>query len=237
VPPATQKRGPPANKLLAALPRREYQRLLPGLEEIPLLFEKVLYEAGELIFDVYFPTSGIVSLLAAVEDRATLEVGLVGREGMVGVPAFMGVEASHNRAVVQGAGFALRMGARVFRKECDDGGSLPRLLRRYTHSLLTQISQSAVCNRFHPIDARLARWLLMTRDRMCADEFRLTQEFLSNMLGVRREGVNKAAGRLQQQHLITYSRGTLTILNPAGLEAVACQCYEIIRQEYDSFLH
>jgi CRP-like cAMP-binding protein len=230
---ATVLRAPPANHLLASLPRREYQRLLPGLEEIPLLFEKVLYEAGELILDVYFPTSGIVSLLAAVEDRATLEVGLVGSEGMVGVPVFMGVKASRNRAVVQGVGLAMKMKATAFRKECANGGRLPHLLRRYTHSLLTQISQAAVCNRFHPIDARLARWLLMTRDRMGADEFALTQEFLSNMLGVRREGVNKAAGMLQQQHLISYSRGTLTILNRAGLEAVACKCYGIIKEEYD----
>lgn len=223
----------PANKLLAALPRKEYQRLLPSLEEIPLVFEKVLYEAGDSIVDVYFPTSGIVSLLAGVEDRATLEVGLVGREGMVGVSIFMGVKTSLNRAVVQGAGSALRMKAGVFRKECDNGGSLPRVLRRYTHSMLTQISQSAVCNRFHPTDARLARWLLMTRDRMEADEFQLTQEFLSNMLGVRREGVNKAAGLLQQQHLISYSRGALTILNGPGLEAIACPCYGIIKEEYD----
>ena len=226
----------PANRLLATLPKKEYERLLPSLEEIPLLFEKVLYEAGEVILDVYFPTSGIVSLLAAVEDRATLEVGLVGREGMVGLPVFMEVKTSSNRAVVQGAGSALKMKAKAFRKECNDGGSLPRLLRRYTHSLLTQISQTAVCNRFHPIDARLARWLLMTRDRMGADEFQLTQEFLSNMLGVRREGVNKAAGTLQQQDLISYSRGALTILNGAGLEAIACKCYRIIKEEYDTAL-
>jgi CRP-like cAMP-binding protein len=225
-----------ANRLLATLPKKEYQRLRPSLEEIPLLFEEVIYEAGGTILDVYFPTSGVVSLLAAVEDRATLEVGLVGREGMVGLPVFMDVKTSGNRAVVQGAGSALRMKAKVFRKECQDGGSLPRLLRRYTHSVLTQISQTAVCNRFHPIDARLARWLLMTRDRMGADEFQLTQEFLSNMLGVRREGVNKAAGVLQQQRLIRYSRGSLTILNRPGLEAIACQCYRIIKEEYDTIL-
>jgi CRP-like cAMP-binding protein len=226
----------PTNWILAALPRREYERLLPSMEEIPLLFENVLYERGAVILDVYFPSSGIVSLLAAVEDRATLEVGLVGREGMVGLPLFMEVKTSGNRAVVQGAGSALKMKARAFRKECNDGGLLPRLLRRYSHSLLTQISQTAVCNRFHPIEARLARWLLMTRDRMGADEFQLTQEFLSNMLGVRREGVNKAAGELQQQNLISYTRGALTILNKAGLEAIACQCYGIIKDEYDAVL-
>ena len=231
--PNTIERGSPANKLLAALPRKEYQRLLPSLEKIPLILEKVLFKAGDSILDVYFPTSGIVSLLAGVEERATLEVGLVGKEGMVGVPVFMGVKTSLNRAVVQGAGSALRMKAEVFRKECDNGGSLPRVLLSYTHSMLTQISQSAVCNRFHSTDARLARWLLMTRDRMEADEFQLTQEFLSSMLGVRREGVNKAAGLLQQQHLISYSRGALTILNGPRLEALACPCYGIIKEEYD----
>jgi CRP-like cAMP-binding protein len=227
--------APRTNRLLATLPRKEYERLLPNLEEVPLIFEKVLYKAGGLILDVYFPTSGVVSLLAAVEDRATLEVGLVGREGMVGLPLFMEVKASSNLAVVQGVGSAFRMKATTFRKECNNGGSLPRVLRRYSHSRLTQIAQGAACNRFHPIDARLARWLLMTRDRMEADEFQLTQEFLSNMLGVRREGVNKAAGALQQQDLISYSRGTLTILNRAGLKAVACKCYGIIKEEYDTF--
>jgi CRP-like cAMP-binding protein len=224
----------PANRLLATLPKKEYERLLPNLKEIPLLFEDILYEPGEPILDVYFPTSGIVSLLAAVEDRATLEVGLVGREGMVGLPVFMEVKTSGNLAVVQGEGSAFKMKASAFRRECQDGSSLPRLLRRYSHSLLTQISQTAVCNRFHPIEARLARWLLMTRDRMGADEFKLTQEFLSNMLGVRREGVNKAASTLQQQQLISYSRGALTILNGAGLESLACQCYRIIKEEYDT---
>lgn len=226
----------PANRLLATLPKKEYERLLPSLKEIPLLFEDVLYEPGEPILDVYFPTAGIVSLLAAVEDRATLEVGLVGREGMVGLPLFMEVKTSGNLAVVQGEGSAFKMKASAFRRECQDGSSLPRLLRRYSHSLLTQISQTAVCNRFHPIEARLARWLLMTRDRMGADEFKLTQEFLSNMLGVRREGVNKAASTLQQQQLISYSRGALTILNGAGLESLACQCYRIIKEEYDTVL-
>ena len=223
---------PLANRLLGALPKREYQRLLPALEEVSLPFEEVLYEAGDPILDVYFPTSGIVSLLAAVGRRASLEVGLVGREGMVGVPVFMGVKISRNRAVVQGVGDAMRMKATAFRNECDNGSSLPRLLRRYSHSLLTQISQAAFCNRFHAIDARLARWLLMTSDRMGAPEFALTQEFLSNMLGVRREGVNKAANTLQKQDLIKYSRGTVTILNRTALKAVACECYAIIREEY-----
>lgn len=232
----TTLRAPPTNRLLAALPKDEYRRLLPSLEPFPLVFGEVIYEPGDLIRYVYFPSSGIISLLAAVEDRATLEVGIVGREGMVGLPAFMGVKTSGNRAVVQGAGETMRMKATTFRKLCDNGGSLTKLLRRYTHSRLTQIAQGAACNRFHPIDARLARWLLMTRDRMGTDKFRLTQEFLSNMLGVRREGVNKAAGELQQRHLISYSRGNLTTLDRAGLKAVACRCYGIIKAEYDTFL-
>lgn len=232
----TTLRAPPANRLLAALPKEESRRLLDNGEPFSLVFGEVIYEPGDPIRHVYFPTSGIISLLATVDKRASLEVGMVGREGMAGLPAFMGVKTSRNGAVVQGAGTAMRMKATSLLKECENGGSLPRLMRRYTHSQLTQTGQVAACNRYHSIDARLARWLLMTRDRMGADEFQLTQEFLSNMLGVRREGVNKAAGALQKQNLISYSRGTLTILNPAGLEAVACQCYGIIKEEYDSFL-
>lgn len=233
---ATALRAPATNRLLAALPRNEYRRLLPNLEPFPLVFGEVIYEPGDLIRHVYFPASGIISLLAVVEGQATLEVGIVGREGMVGLPVFMGVKTSRNRAVVRGAGTALRMKATAYRKECNNGGSLPRLLRRYTHSLLTQVTQGAACNRFHPMDARLARWVLMTRDRMGADEIQLTQEFLSNLLGERREGVNKTAGTLQKQRLISYRRGTLTTLNRAGLEAVACQCYGIIKEECDSCL-
>jgi len=229
-------RAPPTNRLLTALPKDEYQRLLSKLEPSPLVFGEVIYQPGDRIRSVYFPTSGIISLLAAVADRATLEIGIVGREGMVGLPAFMGVKTSGNRAVVQGAGAAMTMKVAAFRKECDNGGSLTRLLRRYSHSRLTQIAQGAACNRFHPIDARLARWLLMTSDRMGTDEFQLTQEFLSNMLGVRREGVNKAAGALQEQNLISYSRGRLLIEDRVGLKAIACDCYGIIKAEYDAFL-
>ena len=228
---ATALRAPPLNRLLAALPKDEYRRLLPNLEISPLIFGDILYEAGDPIRHVYFPNSGIISLLAVVADRSTLEVGIVGREGMVGLPVFMGVNTSRERAVVQGGGTAMTMKATAFRKECANGSSLPRLLRRYTHSRLTQMSQGAACNRFHSIDERLARWLLMTRDRMGKDEFQLTQEFLSNMLGVRREGVSKAAAELQKQQLISYSRGILTTLDPAGLEAIACRCYGIIREE------
>jgi len=225
------KSPPIANKLLAALPRKEYQALQSQLEEIPLVFEDIIYRPEVVISDVYFPNSGVISLLAGLNERTTLEVGLVGKEGMLGLAVFMGAKASQNRAVVQGTGTAMKMKASAFRRECNNGGDLPRLLRRYTSSLLTQITQTAVCNQFHSVEERLARWLLMTHDRMATDEFQLTQEFLSNMLAVRREAVNKAAGKLQKLKLITYSRGRLTVLDRAGLEANACSCYEIITRE------
>jgi len=231
------KSPPIANKLLAALPKKDYQLLRHHMEEIPLVFEQILYQPDDLISDVYFPNSGIVSLLAGVKERATLEVGMVGNEGMVGLGVFLGVNASLNRAVVQGVGSAMKMTATSLRKQCKDGGLLSRLLQRYSHSALAQITQSAVCNQFHSVDARLARWLLMTHDRMHADEFQITQEFLSNMLGVRREAVNKSATNFQQQELIRYSRGNLTILDRKGLEQLACNCYQIIKKEYDGFLH
>jgi len=220
-----------ANQLLAALPKKEYQALRSQLEEIPLVFEQIIYKPEVAMSDVYFPNSGIISLLAGLNERATLEVGMVGKEGIVGLAVFMGVKESQNRAVVQGAGSAMKMKATAFRRECDNGGALSHLLQRYTHSLLTQITQSAVCNQFHSVEARLARWLLMTHDRMEADDFQLTQEFLSNMLAVRRECVNKAAGKMQKRKLIAYSRGRLTVLDRAGLEAISCGCYEIIKKQ------
>lgn len=225
------KHIPNTNGLLGSLTKKEYERLLPLLQEIPLVLEETLYRPGDVISDVYFPNSGIVSLLAGDAERATLEVGLVGREGMLGLPVFMGIRTSRNLAVVQGPGLAMRMKASTLRKECNGGSALTRLLQRYTHSLLTQITQSAVCNQFHSIEARLARWLLMTHDRMGEDEFPLTQEFLSHMLGVRREGVSRAAGELQKRKLITYTRGHLKILDRPELEAISCGCYEIIRDE------
>jgi len=187
-----------------------------------------------LISDVYFRNSGMLSLLACGNGRATLEVGLVGKEGMLGMSVFMGVKTSQNRVAVQGAGSAMRMKATGLRKHCTNGGILPRLLRRYSHSLITQITQSALCNQLHSVDARLARWLLMTHDRMGNDEFQLTQEFLSNMLGVRREGVSRAAADLQKRNLISYSRGRLRVIDRAGLEATSCGCYEIIKDEADT---
>jgi len=223
-----------ANRLLAALPKKDFEALERHFEEVPLVFEEILYQPKVLISDVYFPNSGIVSLLAAANGRASLEVGLVGKEGLLGLAIFMGVNTSQNRAVVQGVGSAMKMKATAFRKECNNGSALPRILQRYSHSLLTQVTQSAVCNQFHSVDARLARWLLMTHDRVGKDEFALTQEFLSNMLGVRREGVSRAAGHLQKRKLIRYSRGNVNILDRPGLEATSCGCYEIIKDESNS---
>lgn len=233
----TSNSARPANRLLATLTKKEYQRLLPALKRTTLTFGEVLYEPGDTIRHVYFPNDSIISLLSAVADRSTLEVGIVGREGMAGLPVFMGVNVSRTRALVQGAGSAMRMTSAAVRREANHLSPLHRLLHRYTHSLLTQISQSSACNRFHTVDARLARWLLMTRDRLAADEFRLTQDFMSNMLGVRREGVNKAAGTLQRAKLINYKRGQLRILNRPGLEAVACVCYSILKAESDGSLN
>ena len=225
-------KNPITNQLLASLPKKDYEGLKRKLEEIPLVFGEILLEPNALVSDVYFPNSGIISLLAGANERSSLEVGMVGKEGMVGVGVFLGVDTSVNRAVVQGDGTAMKMKGTALRKHCDKSGALFRLLQRYSYSVLTQITQSAVCNQFHSLDARLARWLLMTRDRMGDDEFRLTQDFLSNMLGVRREGVSVAAGNLQRVNLIRYSRGRLKILDRAGLEATACGCYEIIRNGF-----
>lgn len=230
--PSPAKLSPPTeNLLLAALTRKEYQRLLPQLERVAMPFAEVLYEPGDVIRHVYFPNDSIVSLLSVVAERSTLEVSVVGNEGMAGIAVFLGVGASGSRALVQGAGTAMRMKAAALRTESERLGPLHRLLRRYTHSLLTQVSQTAACNRFHMVDARLARWMLMTHDRSQSDEFRLTQEFMSNMLGVRREGVNKAATALQRNELISYSRGHIRVLDRAGLEAVSCECYRVIKDE------
>jgi CRP-like cAMP-binding protein len=223
-----------ANRLLATLPKKVFQQMFSKLERVALIFAENIYNPSDIIHHVYFPESGIISLLSAVEENSTLEVGIVGNEGMVGLPVFLGVKTSNNRAIVQGSGFALKMAVVDFLDECKHSNELSVILQRFTHSLITQISQSAVCNRYHEIEPRLARWLLMTHDRMKADEFQITQEFLSNMLGVRREAVNKAASHFQQQQFISYSRGNLSILNRTGLESAACRCYSIIKEEYDN---
>jgi len=224
----------PANRLLAALPKAEFKALSAKMETVPLGFGEPIYEAGEEIKRIYFPESGIISLLSAVDKDSTLEVGIVGSEGLAGVSVFLGVATSPNRALVQGSGFAYSISPRAFLAACKSSEKLSHAVRRYIHSLLTQISQSAVCNRYHVIEDRLSRWLLMTHDRMRTDEFQITQEFLSNMLGVRREAVNKSARDLQTRGLISYKRGHLNVIDRAGLEAAACPCYKVIRHEFDA---
>jgi CRP-like cAMP-binding protein len=219
---------PPLNRLLAALPRKSYLRLAPGLAPVTLEFGEVLYEPGEAIRDVYFPEACLVSLLTPVEGHLAVEVGMVGREGVVGYPLALGIGLSPVRALVQGAGPALKMSAPRFRAELRASPPLQRPLHRYIHTMMAQISQTAACNRFHVVEARLARWLLMTRDRVAPGDFRMTHEFLSHMLGVRRVGVTEAAGTLQQQNLIEYSRGNISILDHRGLEAAACSCYGLL---------
>ena len=227
-------REPVANRLLAALPRKELQDLLDAMEQVALRYGEVLYEPGERIKYVYFPNDSLVSLLTLVDRHQALEVGLVGREGMVGVPLALEIAFSPVRALVQGTGTAMRMKAAPFIKLLRQSQALQRELHRYTYSLMTQITQTAACNRFHVIEARLARWLLMTHDRMKSSPFRLTQEFLSHMLGVRRVGVTKAARTLQQNRLIRYSRGNITIVDRKGLEAACCSCYDIVKDTHDS---
>ena len=224
----------PANRLLAALPKPDFKILSAKMKTLPLAFGEPIYEAGEEIKQIYFPESGIISLLSAVDKDSTLEVGIVGSEGLAGVSVFLGVGTSPNRALVQGSGSALTISSRNFLSACKSSEKLSTAVRRYIHSLLTQISQSAVCNRYHVIEDRLSRWLLMTHDRMRTDEFQITQDFLSNMLGVRREAVNIAARDLQLRGLISYKRGHLTVIDRPGLEAAACPCYKLIKQEYDA---
>ena len=222
-----------ANHVLAAMPARAYQQMLPGLEPVHLTYGEVLYEPAGRITHVYFPVDSLVSLLTAVDRHQALEVGMVGNEGMVGMPMVLGIGASAVRALVQGSGSAMRMTAARFRKEFANSVPLQRALFRYTHFLMAQVSQTAACNRFHRAEARLARWLLMTGDRLHADDFHLTQEFLAHMLGVRRVGVTRAATDLEQQRLINYSRGHIHILDRPGLEAAACSCYRIVRDLQD----
>ena len=228
---------PSINRLLDSLPKNEYTRLLPKLKTVNLALGEELYEPGDAIEYVYFPNDSIISLISQLSDTAWLEVGMVGNEGMAGLAIFMGVNVSSTRALVQGSGTAMRMSSAALRTEAKRLGSFHRILHRYSHSLLVQVSQSAVCNRFHLVDARLARWLLMTNDRLGVKEFPLTQEFLSSMLGVRREGVSKAAGALQAAGLISYSRGRITLINRRGLEAKSCHCYAIVRAETDNYLN
>ena len=226
----------PVNRLLAALPDAEYQRLIPHLECVPLSFKQVLHEVGEPIEYVYFPHRGIVSLLSTMADGSMVEVGLVGNDGITGIPATLGDNIATTIAIVQVPGSGMRMKASVLKTEFGRGGSLQSLLLRYIQALYAFVSQNAACNRLHHLDGRLARWLLLVCDRVESNQLPLTQEFIAQMLGVRRAGVTEAANMLQQAGLIRYTRGKITILKREELEATACECYEIINDEFAMLL-
>ena len=224
---------PVENHLLAALPSDEYERLFLTQEGVSLSLGQVIYESGESLEYVYFPTSSVVSLLYTMEDGSTAEMGLVGNDGIVGVALFLGGDTTPNRAVVQIAGRALRMKSKALQSEFSRGGPFQQVLLRYTQALMTQISQTAACNRLHSVEKRLCRWLLLCHDRIKSDELQMTQEFISNMMGGRRESVTIAARRLQNAGFIHYSRGHIRILDRKGLEASACECYLIVKAEVD----
>ena len=227
---------PAGNRLLAMLPQEEYERLRPHLEQVSFALGEVVYESGGQMNYIYFPTNAIISLLYMMENGASAEMGVAGNEGLVGIALFMGGNTVPNRAVVQSAGEALRMKATVLQAEFARGGTFQRLLLRYTQALMTQMSQTAVCNRLHTVGQQLCRWLLLSRDRLNTDELVMTQELIANMLGVRREGVTAAAGRLQEQGLISYVRGRISILDRRGLEEAVCECYRVVKDEYDRLL-
>lgn len=222
--------------MLAALPKEAYERLLPDLEPMSFALGEVVYESGGQMRYVYFPTTSHISLLYTMIDGSTAEMGLVGNEGVVGIALFMGGETTPNRAMVQGGGEAFRMKAKSMLNEFKRGGDFQHLLLRYTQALITQISQTAVCNRLHSVEQRLCRWLLMTHDRAGSDELEMTHEFISNMLGVRREGVTVAAHRLQDGGMISYVRGRINILDRPQLLTHVCECYEVVKAEHKRLL-
>ena len=231
-----QPHSPQQNYLLGALPRAESERLYPELELVPMPLGEVLYESGDKLQYVYFPTGSIVSLLYVMADGASAEIAVVGKEGIIGIALFMGGETMPNRAVVQSAGYAYRLKGQRLKAEFNRAGELQHLLLRYTQALLTQMSQTAVCNRHHSVDQQLCRWLLLSLDRLASNELTMTQELIANMLGVRREGVTEAAGKLQSAGLIHYSRGKITVLDRRQLEERACECYQVVKREFDRLL-
>jgi len=224
------------NHLLGALPHAESQRWLPLLESVDLPLGQVLYESGIALSHVYFPTTAIVSLLYVMENGASAEIAVVGNEGIVGISLFMGGESTPSRAVVQSAGKGLRLNAQMMKQEFDRAGPVLHLLLRYTQALITQMAQTAVCNRHHSLDQQLCRWLLLSLDRLEGNQLVMTQELIANMLGVRREGVTAGALKLQHAGLIQYARGHITVLDRAGLEKRSCECYAVVKKEYDRLL-
>jgi CRP-like cAMP-binding protein len=227
---------PTENHLLAALPDAEWQRWLPHLEHIEMPLGQVLYESGGTLSHVYFPTTAIISLLYVMENGASAEIAVVGNEGIVGISLFMGGDSTSSRAVVQSAGLGLRLKAQIMKDDFNRAGPVLHLLLRYTQALITQMAQTAVCNRHHSLDQQLCRWLLLSLDRLQGNELVMTQELIANMLGVRREGVTEGALKLQQAGLIRYARGHISVLDRDGLEKRSCECYAVVKKEYDRLL-
>ena len=228
--------NPLSNHLLASLPEADYQRFAPGLEPVLMKLGHSLYESGGRQSHVYFPVNGIVSLLYVTSGGASAELAVIGAEGMIGIALFMGGETAPNRAIVQSTCQAFRLNAASLKKEFARGGAVHLQLLKYTQALITQISQTAVCNRHHSVEQQLCRWLLLSLDRLPGNELRMTQELIANMLGVRRQGVTEAAGALEKDGLIRYRRGTIEVLDRTGVEARACECYGVVRREYERLL-
>ena len=224
------------NHLLGALPADEFARLQPDLKAVSLELGEVIYESGEQLENIYFPTTAIISLLYIMENGSTAEIGMAGNDGLVGIALFMGGTTTPNRAVVQSAGNAFRLSSKALQFEFGAGGVFQKILLRYTQSLMTQISQTAVCNRLHSVEQQLCRWLLINHDLLQTNQLVMTHDLIANMLGVRREGVSVAASRLQKAGLIKYVRGTITMLDRDKLEAAACECYRVVKDEYDRLL-
>jgi CRP-like cAMP-binding protein len=236
MPTATHSDNALSNHLLAALPVTEFEQLQPHLEQISLVLGQVIYESGEELEFVYFPTTAIISLLYIMENGSTAEIGMTGNDGLVGVALFMGGLTTPNRAIVQSAGDAFRLPSKPLQATFSAGGVFQSILLRYTQYLMTQISQTAVCNRLHSVEQQLCRWLLINHDLLQSNELVMTHELIANMLGVRREGVSIAAGNLQRNGLITYSRGTITMLDRGAMESEVCECYRVVKDEYDRIL-
>jgi len=228
--------SPTQNHLLAALPAAEFDRLFPHLELVSMPLGEALYESGGQLNHVYFPTTSIVSLLYVLADGASAEIAVVGNEGILGISLFMGGETTPSRAVIQSAGYGYRLKAQLLKQEFNRAGPVLHLLLRYTQALITQMAQTAVCNRHHSVEQQLCRWLLLSLDRLSSNALTMTQELIANMLGVRREGVTEAAGNLQRSGLIRYSRGRIEVLDRPGLEKAVCECYAVVKAEFDRLL-